>query len=664
MSYPQTNFDKTTFHGPSILKSRQAVVGLVTAKAQLKQLRETGRYDCFKLQWHPIYDDQSQWPASKSLFWDSDVGKWIEGVCYLLATEYDAELDAAVRELVDMIRSAQQDDGYLNVYFTVVEPDKRWSNIRDQHELYNAGHLIEAALAHRRYYKNDLLIEPIEKYVRLIRSVFGPGEHQKHAYPGHPEIELALLRLYSATGNQDAYDLAQYFIEERGNPTGQDGMLYYDWEEKQRGDNKYKRPDAYPVTRSHWYNQAHAPILKQESVEGHSVRAMYLLTAVADLVYHDVGGKSYAQSTQYLAALDRLWNNMVDKKMYVTGGIGAMHQWEGFGIDYFLPQSTDEGGCYSETCASIGVMMLAERLLHLDLHSRYSDIMELQLYNAVMTAMNLEGTAFTYVNQLGSSEKDKSARETWFECSCCPPNLMRLYGSLGGYLWDHGASSEGAFINVHLYTTAQVKFDVGGQKVQLAQKSNWPWEGKIEFELDSNAKVDIRLRLPAWSEGAYILEPPLSDAKVDNGYLLLPSSYTSHSKQFSLDIQGFEPRHISPHPYTNQNTLTLARGPIIYCVEDADNEWESDHFRNTVISADSPVAEFEREIAGERYIELRSSGWTRDLDSWKGKQSGSEPGAKNSSGVLGDEKELVFVPYYLRANRGGKGHMRVGLLKQ
>lgn len=347
------------------------------------------------------------------------------------------------------------------------------------------------------------MIEPIERYVGLIRSVFGPGENQRHAYPGHPEIELALLRLYSATGNQDAYDLAQYFIEERGNPKGQDGMLYYDWEEKQRGDSKYKRPNPYPTTESHWYNQAHAPILEQTTVEGHSVRAMYLLTAVADLVYQDVGGKPYGQSKEYMAALDRLWNNMVDKKMYVTGGIGAMHQWEGFGIDYFLPQSTDEGGCYSETCASIGVMMLAERLLHLDLNSRYADVMELQLYNAVMTAMNLEGTAFTYVNQLGSSEKDKSARETWFECSCCPPNFMRLYGSLGGYLWDHGANTEGAFINVHLYTTAQVSFDAHGQKVKFAQTSDWPWKGKIMFELDSEAKVDIRLRLPAWSEGTY-----------------------------------------------------------------------------------------------------------------------------------------------------------------
>jgi uncharacterized protein len=268
-------------------------------------------------------------------------------------------------------------------------------------------------------------LEPILKYVKLIRSVFGPGEDQRHAYPGHPEIELALLRLYSATGDEDAYDLAQYFLEERGNPTGQNGMLYYDWEANQRGDSPYKRPNAYPEVGSHWYNQAHEPILQQKTVEGHAVRAMYLYTAVADLLHLDRTSRHpFHGRSEYFEALENLWNNMVDKKMYVTGGIGAIRQWEGFGQDYFLPQGSDEGGCYSETCASIGVMMLAQRLLNLSLDSRYGDIMELQLYNAVMTAMSLDGTAFTYVNQLASSEEDRSIRQTWFECSCCPPNLM------------------------------------------------------------------------------------------------------------------------------------------------------------------------------------------------------------------------------------------------
>ena len=408
----------------------------------------------------------------------------------------------------------------------------------------------------------------VEKYIRHIRTVIGPGEGQKHAYPGHPEIELALLRLHAATGNEDAYELARYFIEERGNPKGQDGMHFYDWERKQRGDSPWKRPDAYPTADDHWYNQCHAPILEQQTIEGHAVRAMYLLTGVANLLSLDKlgvraydddhsseeeeeeeegqdgsGGKEVEttdknknknRKEKYFEALTRLWDDMVDKKMYLTGGIGARWGWEGFGLDYFLPAGSDEGGCYNETCASIGVVMLAERMLHLDLDARYADVLELCLYNNVMTGASLDGTAFTYVNQLASSDVQPSRREDWFEVSCCPPNLMRLFGSLGGYLWDYGVSTGGggggggssgiageeefeeeeeeegsvnAFVNVHLYTTAVVTFEVGdeGKTVALEQKSDWPWDGNVVFDLTapSSVKTTIRLRIPGWARGEY-----------------------------------------------------------------------------------------------------------------------------------------------------------------
>ncbi|KAH9900199.1 glycoside hydrolase family 127 protein [Xylariomycetidae sp. FL2044] len=678
MAYPQTLFPQTTFHGPSMLATRRATVSRVTIKAQLKKLKDTGRYYCFNLKWQPVYDDKSRWPAPPSLYWDSDVAKWMEGACYLLSAEYDPEIDAAVREITDMIRGAQQADGYLNVYFTVIEPEKRWSNIRDQHELYNAGHLIEAALAHSNYYKNDLLIEPIQKYVKLIRSVMGPEEGKRHAYPGHPETELALLRLYTATGNQDAYDLAKFFIEERGNPKGQEGMRYFEWERRQRGESPWKRPDCYPMHTDHWYSQAHAPILEHTSVEGHAVRAMYLYTGVADLVCLDkLGVAPYQDSSKYFDVLKRLWNNMVDKKMYLTGGVGSMWQWEGFGIDYFLPQGSAEGGCYNETCASIGVMMLAERLLHLDLNSKYADIIELCLYNNVMTGMSLEGSAFTYVNQLASSDADKSGREEWFDTSCCPPNVSRLFGSIGGYLWDYGGSGNDAFINVHLYTTAQVTFEVDGRQITLEQKSNWPWEGSIQFQLRVQAPLDttLRLRIPSWADGKYALTPSCSSAKVQNGYLILPPAYTAAHPAFTLDVGGFKPRFIAPHPYTNQNTLALARGPLVYCVEDFDNPWELDHFQNVGISAGTEVTEEEKVVdgLGERYIELRAAGWIRKLDQLDRQTPGVAPcfpagvavaaATQAATEVQQHQQELVFVPYYLRANRGGRGHMRVGLLR-
>ncbi|KAM0341674.1 hypothetical protein ACHAPU_009920 [Fusarium lateritium] len=662
MSHPQSIFHHTTFTPGSILHRRRSTVARTTLHTQLKRLRETGRYECFKLQWHEIYADKSMWPVPFHLFWDSDVAKWIEGACYFLHDEFDVEIDAAVRELVEIIIGAQQDDGYLNVHYSVIEPGKRWTNLQDMHELYNAGHLIEAAIAHHQYYKNNLLLEPIEKYVALIYQTFGPADNQLHGYPGHPEIELALFRLYQATGNKQAYDLSRYFIEERGNKTGQDGDHYFEWETKQRGQSLYHRPDAYPEHASHWYCQAHMPILEQETVEGHSVRAMYLLTAVADMIC--INDQPLQASSSWKDTLYRLWNNMVDKKMYLTGGIGAIKQWEGFGRDYFLPQSTDEGGCYAETCASIAVMMLAERLLHVDLDGRFADIMELCLYNNVMTSMSLDGRAFTYVNQLGSSESDKSVREEWFWCACCPPNVTRLYGSLGGYLWDFGRTSDGgAFVNVHLYTKANLVFDVSGAEVALEQDSDWPWGGRVKFRLTAPESLEttIRLRIPRWSQNKYQLNPKPSEGSthLEKGYLTLDSSYLAKNPKFSLTIENFAPRYIAPHPYTNQRTLALARGPLVYCMEDADNTWEDNHFKDVGLKAVTPVTEERKSVGDEEYVALKTSCWRRPLMEAEG---GAAPGFV-VDGVMeaGIEKEGVFVPYYLRANRGGNGHMRVGL---
>ncbi|KAH6996724.1 hypothetical protein BKA56DRAFT_666915 [Ilyonectria sp. MPI-CAGE-AT-0026] len=658
MAHPQVAFRETTFTGKSLLSTRRATVSRSTVRAQLEQIRSTGRYECFTLKWHSIYEDKSMWPVPFHLFWDSDIAKWIEGACYFLADEYDAEIDSTIREFVDMIRGAQQEDGYLNVHYTVVEPGKRWSNLRDMHELYNAGHLIEAAVAHRDYYRNDLLIAPIQKYVSLIGKQFGPRPDQIHGYPGHPEIELALFRLYSATGSVEAFELAQYFLTERGNPKGQDGKHYYDWEMEKRGDGPWLRPDAYPENRTYWYCQAHAPIIEQPTIEGHSVRAVYLLTAVADMIYLSTADdRLLPDSKAWSQSLHRLWDNMVEKKMYLTGGIGAIKQWEGFGIDYFLPQGTDEGGCYAETCASVAVMMLAERLLHLDLDGHYADIMELCLYNNIMTSMSLDGKTFTYANQLASSEADKSERHEWFWCACCPPNVSRLFGSLGGYIWDYGAEGEGAFVNVHLYTGAKVTFDVNGESVILEQKSNWPWEGNILFKLAAPLPVTIRLRLPAWSNGSFILTPSPQSGTVEvkKGYVYLDPTYTTENPSFSLQVGGFEPRYLTPHRYTNQRTLTLARGPIVYCVEDVDNSGENNHFKDTYLKADSPVSEQKctDEQTGEEYVALQSVGWNRPEMS----------GASSAAGeAAGEARELVFIPYYFRANRGGEGQMRVGLL--
>lgn len=502
MSNPQVSFTQTTFHPNSFWAQKRDVVFRNTLPYQLQVLKDTGRYDAFKLKWKPVYDDPPDiWPVPNHLFWDSDVAKWMEGACYLLHDREDVELRKAIDELTEMIADAQQPDGYLNIHFTVVDPKGRWSDIRDLHELYNAGHLIEAALAHQELTGTKKLLDPICRYVDLLCQVFGPGEEQRHAYPGHPEIELALLRLYKRTQDPKHFDLAKYFLDERGKPKGQEGKHYYDWEAEKRGERPFERPLYYPKPRSYWYQQAHEPIIEQQTIEGHSVRAMYLLTAVADMVAMKPTQDSMPA---YRMALTRLWSNMTDKKMYLTGGIGAIQQWEGFGIDYFLPQGTDEGGCYAETCASIGVMMLAERLLQLDLDGHYADIMELCLYNAVLTAMSCDGKAFTYVNQLASSDETLSKREEWFTCACCPPNVTRLFGSLGGYFWSSEVndSRKTVDVNVHLYGSATYKVETSAGAVEVTQKSNWPLEGSIAFEVKNTTgyAVQVRLRIPQYAE--------------------------------------------------------------------------------------------------------------------------------------------------------------------
>jgi DUF1680 family protein len=281
-----------------------------------------------------------------------------------------------------------------------------------------------------------------------------------------------------------------------------------------------------------------------------------------------------------------------------------------------------------------------------------------------MTSMSLDGKAFTYVNQLGSSESDKSVREEWFWCACCPPNVTRLYGSLGGYLWDFGEDSEGdVFINVHLYTKASLKFEVAGQEVTFEQDSNWPWDGLVKFRLAApeSLRTTIRLRIPGWSQNKYHMSPEPSEATVNlqKGYFTLDPAYVAKNPQFSLKIDNFKPRYVAPHPYTNQRTLTLARGPLVYCMEDADNAWEDNHFKDVGLKATTLVDEVEKTVGDEEYVALKTSCWRRALEKTK---AGAGPGiVVDCEATAGVQMEAVFVPYYLRANREGKGHMRVGL---
>ncbi|OQV07724.1 hypothetical protein CLAIMM_12119 [Cladophialophora immunda] len=662
MAYPQETFAQSTLLPGSLIARKRQVASSATLTYQLKVLKQTGRYDAFKLQWHPSYSDPPNvWPIPNHLFWDSDVAKWIEGACYFLRDHPDPEISAAVAELVQMIRSAQLAGGYLNIHYTVVEPGKRFTNLRDFHELYNAGHLIEAALAHHDLYKNTDLLEPILKYVDLLYRTFGPGEGQIHGYPGHPEIELALLRLYHRTRDCRHLELARYFLTERG--TSRDGRHYYEVEAKQRGEGPYTRMAYWGDANALWYYQAHKPIVEQQTIKGHSVRAMYLLTAVADLVRLEEA----PAGSQFKEAVYRLWNNMVRCKMYATGGIGAMKQWEGFGLNYFLPQGTDEGGCYAETCAAIGVMMLAERILRYDLNHQFSDVMERCFYNGVLTAMSHDGTKFTYVNQLASSDTDLSERKEWFTCACCPPNVLRLLGQIGGYIYTQaaGQNEQSSQVNVHLYIPSELKFQAGDETANLTQRTNWPWSWKVEFELQTkSSQVSLALRIPGWAT-SWKVTPSPPTSSVEKGYLVLPAAWVSENPSFTLEVD-LHPRLVAPHPYTNQDTLALIRGPIVYCVEDRDNPWVVDHFKSVQLDPECVVEEetVTDDGTGETYVALTvkegaSLLQEQDVDAYPDLEVHQLQRVERANDKV--IKELKFVPYYFRANRGGRGHARVGL---
>lgn len=583
------------------------------------------------------------------------MAKFVEGACYLLYDTPDEGLRREVDHLVNLIESAQQPDGYLNIHFVVCEPDKRWSNLRDLHELYNAGHLIEAAVAHHSLTGSKQFVNVMLRFVRYASTVFGTEPNQKRGYPGHPEIELALLRLYHATGDAQSLQLAAFFLHERGQNNGQ----YYTEEQEARGEHPYLAPAMVPKRHSYWYMQAHKPIAEQETIEGHSVRAMYLLTAVADLCIAGRSGatKAFAATAGLQAAVERLWKDCCTTKTAVTGGIGTVHQWEGFSIPYSLPSAIDEGGSYNETCASIGQLMLADRLQELDGvdGAHVADVAERALYNAsITTGMSLDGAAFTYDNALASAPGAPCQRHTWFECACCPPNVLRTLAAIGGYFWSPLANGG---LAVHHFFDGAIRTEDGQNEV-VRMKTEFPWDGRVEINVTSAVQGPVLVRIPAWAAQKATLasQGTAVSLQTERGYTSLRPGH------HVLDMH-LAPRLIYSHPYTNQDTLTVAYGPLIYCLEDLDNPFESNHFKDLTLCAETLRLEARKskEHGGIVVIEAKGAGRQLEL------ASSSPTFTELSHDVpLKEEKlDLLFVPYYFRANRkGGRGQMRTSLRRR
>ncbi len=373
------------------------------------------------------------------LFQDSDLAKWLETLSCRLATHPDDKWLAIAEGVIDLIESSQQEDGYINSYFTVARPEDRWTNLRDRHELYVAGHLIEAAVAYYEATGRRKFLDLMCRFADYIGTVFGREEGKKRGYPGHEEIELALVKLYRTTGKSRYLDLCKYFINERGSQP-----CYFTLEAEERGEESI----AGSSFRSPPYAQyqAHLPVREQNEAVGHSVRAMYLYCGMADLAI-ETADRGLAEACR------RLWRNVTRRRMYVTGGVGSSAFGEAFTFDSDLPNDR----AYTETCAAVGLVFWAHRMLQLDTLGEYGDVMERALYNGVLSGISLDGEKYFYVNPLEvwpeacAKRSDlnhvKTSRRPWFGCACCPPNISRLLASLGGYIYSTAEDE----LFVHLY---------------------------------------------------------------------------------------------------------------------------------------------------------------------------------------------------------------------
>jgi hypothetical protein len=490
------------------------------------------------------------------VFQDSDVAKWLEGVAYSLMIKPDAELEKRADEIIDIVAAAQQEDGYLNTYFTIKEPEHRWQNLLECHELYCAGHMMEAAVAYYEATGKDKLLCVMERMAEHIIDRFGQGK--QFGIPGHQEVEVGLMRLYHATGKESYKQMARIFLERRGT------RPYFEEEAKKRDWQHFgTKPEDTK------YNQSHAPVYEQDEAVGHSVRAVYMYTAMADLAAEDEDEKLFD-------ACKRLWNNIVQEKMYITGGIGSTVVGESFSVPYELPNDT----VYAETCASIGLVFFAKQMLKSEKKGCYGDVMERALYNGIISGMQRDGKRFFYVNPLevnpGTSgvapgyEHVLPERPGWYACACCPPNLVRLLTSLGKYAWDQEQNT----VYSHLFLGGELSLDAADIHVESA----YPWEGKVSYRISAKTKeaFTLAIRLPGYvkPEAASLTvngEKVSAASVLRDGYLYLTRNWGSDDAvelSFELPVRKV---YANPKVREDVGLVSLMRGPVVYCFEGVDN---------------------------------------------------------------------------------------------
>ncbi|MFI6656552.1 glycoside hydrolase family 127 protein [Streptomyces sp. NPDC050523] len=557
-------------------------------------------------------------------FMDSDVYKWLEAASWQLGQGPSPELAADVERITGLIAAAQQPDGYLNTWFQLVKGGERYQDLRWGHELYCAGHLIQAAVAHHRATGRPELLDVARKFADHIDSVFGPpgSGRQIDGIDGHPEIETALVELYRETGERRYLDLAGYFVDRHGH-----GLLG-----------------------GEAYCQDRVPVREATNVEGHAVRQLYLLAAVADLA-------AETGEAELRSAAERLWHAMTATKTHLTGGLGAHHDWEDFGDPYELPNER----AYCETCAAIASVQWSWRMALLTGETRYADLIERTLFNGFLAGVSLDGERWLYVNPLqvrdGHTDHggDQSARRTrWFRCACCPPNAMRLLASLEHYL----ATGDDGGLQIHQYVSGRY----ASGPIAVRAETDYPWHGTIALtveETPAEGPWTLSLRIPQWCREFRLrcaeLTYDQSDAPVEEGWLRLERSWAP-GDQVVLEL-GLEPRLTAADPRVDaaRGCVAIERGPLVYCLEQADHPGGG--LDDVVLDTTRPLAVKHRPdllggvttvVAAGRRRENPETGW------WPYRP------AADDGAAAGEPVELTAIPYYAWANRQD-GAMRVWL---
>jgi len=545
------------------------------------------------------------------VFQDSDTYKVLEAASFSLATHPDPELDKQVDAIIAKMAAAQMPDGYLDTNYQINDPDHRFTNLRDDHELYCAGHMIEAAVAHYQATGKRNLLDIAVKCANNIDRIFGDGPGKRMGYPGHPELELALFKLWRATGDQRYFKLSKFFIDNRG--TG-----YFAKEHE--NDTEFRPSDP-----AYWLDNAR--LKDQTSIVGHAVRAAYLLSGATDIA-------GVTEDPELLAAIHRIWLNTTQKRMFITGGIGPSSSNEGFTIDYDLPTSS----AYQETCASIGMAMWNQRLALLYGDARYADYVEKALYNGILDGVSLKGDTFFYQNPLASS--GNRHRAPWFECACCPPNVLRTIASIGGYAYATSADS----VWVSLFIGGSVDCQVGKTKVTLRVTTDYPWDGAVNIKpvIESPAKFGIRLRVPRWCKGASVMVngQRVSEPKIESGYIVLDREWRTGD---SIDYNTPMPvRRVEANPQvsTAQGLLAIQRGPIVYCLEGVD---QPVGLNSLALPMDSDLKPIKRPDLLGGIVTITGVGKAIDITDWSGKLYRDAVGAA--------PVKITAIPYYAWDNR-------------